>query len=190
MESIKLNEVIKGDAVMESFTNRITSTWSLKILKVSGYFSTTSVGWQSFATVHALLDNLEEIDIQKIRNGNVDVNLCTVLLNAFIAKPTLDLERVFVSNFYDCSNANKCKCAQKPELQHNRTEPLPYSHQFIWTRTTQSNAGQLTTKECLIANIEALSLERTSLLDSTRGKSLGNQVVSRLMRLSTKLRLF
>jgi hypothetical protein len=29
-----------------------------------------------------------------------------------------------------------------------------------------------------------------SLLESTRGKSLGNQVVSRLMRLSTELRLF
>jgi hypothetical protein len=66
LESIKLSEVIKGDAVIESFSNWITSTQSLKILKVSCCSGITSVGWQTFATALASLDNLEEIDIKNI----------------------------------------------------------------------------------------------------------------------------
>jgi hypothetical protein len=74
---------------MESFPNWITSTQSLKILKVSGCVDfITPVGWQAFATALASLDNIEEIDIQNIGYYNTGVN-SMLLLDVIIAKQTL-----------------------------------------------------------------------------------------------------
>jgi hypothetical protein len=89
LESITLNSVITDDAVMESFCNWITSNQSLKALTVTGCEDISSVGWQSFATALASLDNLEDID--SISPNNVDLTDADLdtILNSFIAKPSL-----------------------------------------------------------------------------------------------------
>ena len=66
---------------MESFSNWITSNQTLNTLKVSIFSNISSVGWQSFASAPSSLDHLEDIEIE--------YHCEMLLLNAFIAKPTL-----------------------------------------------------------------------------------------------------
>jgi hypothetical protein len=84
--------VVTDDAVMGSFCNWIASNQSLKALTVTGCKGISSVGWQSFATALASLDNLENIDSKspnKVRVWDLtDADLDTIL-NSFIAKPSL-----------------------------------------------------------------------------------------------------
>jgi hypothetical protein len=99
LDSIKVHNVIRGDAVMESFSNWIMSTQSLKILKVSGCSGITSFGLQSFATAIASLDNLEEIYIKIIGYRGIDANSGTILLIDIIAKQSLKIVRLALTTF-------------------------------------------------------------------------------------------
>jgi hypothetical protein len=92
LESLKIRDI--PDEAIESFSNWIRSTRTLKALKMSCFVS--SVGRQSFAAALASLENLEDIHLDFMYTPP-DAATGMLLLNAFIAKPTLKKVSLVIS---------------------------------------------------------------------------------------------
>jgi hypothetical protein len=86
LESIRIKALWK-DVMIESFSNWVVSTRTLKVLEISLYNNISSVGQQLFAAALASLENLEDIKLDE--DALRDSEAAMLLLNAFIAKPTL-----------------------------------------------------------------------------------------------------